>query len=143
MTMRSVRFRASLCSVILAVTTGCAVVHRPPITIAQLEQDAIAAARAEDVTRDSVLVRLVRRAVVRGDRTLDVLMLSGGGQNGAFGAGFLRGWQSRADARFPAFDLVTGISTGALQAPFALVGTKAAIDTLGELYREAQDRVAP
>ena len=143
MTMRRFRFRASLCSAMLAATTGCAVVHRPPITIAQLEQDAIAAARAEDVTRDSVLVRLVRRAVVRGDRTLDVLMLSGGGQNGAFGAGFLRGWQSRADARFPAFDLVTGISTGALQAPFALVGTKAAIDTLGELYREAQDRVAP
>ena len=141
--MRSFLSFASLCSAMLLAATGCAVIHRPPTTIAQLEQDAIAAARAEQATRDSVLVRLVRRAVVRGDRTLDVLMLSGGGQNGAFGAGFLRGWQARNDARLPAFDLVTGVSTGALQAPFAIVGSKAAIDTLGELYREAQDRVAP
>src|SRR5436190_23359675 len=118
MTMRCGRTVALLCYAMLAIATGCAVIHRPPTTIAQLEQDAILGARAEDTLRDSVLVRLVRRAVVRGDRTLDVLMLSGGGQNGAFGAGFLRGWQSRTDARLPAFDLVTGISTGALQAPF-------------------------
>ena len=141
--MRGFRLLALRCAATLAVATGCAVIHRPPITIAQLEQDAIAAARAEEAARDSVLVRLVRRVAVRGDRTLDVLMLSGGGQNGAFGAGFLRGWQSRAEATLPSFDLVTGISTGALQAPFALVGSKAAIDTLGELYREAQERVAP
>ena len=134
---------ASLCFALLGVTSGCAVIHRPPTTLSQLEQDAVAAAHAEDATRDSVLTRLVRRAVARGDRTLDVLMLSGGGQNGAFGAGFLRGWQARGNGRLPVFDLVTGISTGALQAPFALVGTKTAIDTLGELYREAQVRVAP
>lgn len=122
---------------------GCATIHRPPTTLAQLQQDAVAAGHAEETTRDSVLVRLVRRAVSRGDRTLDVLMLSGGGQNGAFGAGFLRGWRSRADASLPVFDLVTGISTGALQAPYALLGTAAAIDTLSELYRQAQQRVAP
>jgi len=133
----------ALCSAITVAATSCAVVHRPPTTIAQLEQDAVAATRAEDAARDSVLVRLVRRAVARGDRTLDVLMLSGGGQNGAFGAGFLRGWQARTGGPLPAFDLITGVSTGALQAPFALVGTKAAIDTLGELYREAEKRVAP
>ena len=140
--MRSSLFRLMLCSTVAAVS-GCAAIKRPPTTMSQLEQDAITAARAEDATRDSVLARLARRVVVRGDRTLEVLMLSGGGQNGAFGAGFLRGWQARTDARLPTFDLVTGISTGALQAPFALVGSKAAIDTLGELYREAKDRVAP
>ncbi|MCU0969996.1 MAG: patatin-like phospholipase family protein [Rubrivivax sp.] len=48
------------------------------------------------------------------------LALSGGGANGAFGAGFLNGWTS-AGTR-PVFKIVTGVSTGALMAPFAFVG---------------------
>ncbi len=55
-----------------------------------------------------------------GARTQDVLALSGGGSNGAFGAGFLYGW-TKAGTR-PNFRLVTGISTGALIAPFAFLG---------------------
>lgn len=129
--------------VVWLLLTGCATIHRPPTTLQQLQQEAVTAGRAEQITRDSVLVRLVRRAVARGDKTLEVLMLSGGGQNGAFGAGFLRGWRSRSDVGLPTFDLVTGISTGALQAPYALLGTVASLDTLSELYRQAQDRVAP
>jgi predicted acylesterase/phospholipase RssA len=43
----------------------------------------------------------------------------------------------------PRFDLVSGISTGALQAPFALLGTPAALDTIATLYRAAADRIAP
>ena len=50
----------------------------------------------------------------------NILALSGGGANGAFGAGILCGW-SAADTR-PAFKIVTGISTGALIAPFAFLG---------------------
>src|SRR5262245_2683060 len=45
------------------------------------------------------------------------LAISGGGDNGAFGAGLLSGW-SAAGSR-PEFKLVTGVSTGALIAPFA------------------------
>ncbi len=48
------------------------------------------------------------------------LALSGGGENGAFTAGLLAGW-SAAGTR-PEFTLVTGISTGALIAPFAFLG---------------------
>ena len=48
------------------------------------------------------------------------LALSGGGANGAFGAGFLNGWTD-AGTR-PVFKIVTGVSTGALMAPFAFVG---------------------
>ena len=48
------------------------------------------------------------------------LALSGGGQDGAFGAGLLVGW-SAAGTR-PEFTIVTGISTGALIAPFAFLG---------------------
>ena len=42
------------------------------------------------------------------------LFLSGGGQNGAFGAGFVDGWRAGAGGRLPDFRVVTGISTGAL-----------------------------
>jgi predicted acylesterase/phospholipase RssA len=48
------------------------------------------------------------------------LALSGGGANGAFGAGLLVGW-SAAGTR-PEFTMVTGVSTGALMAPFAFLG---------------------
>ena len=52
--------------------------------------------------------------------TEDILALSGGGQNGAFGAGLLCGWSTIGDR--PQFKLVTGISTGALIAPLAFLG---------------------
>lgn len=48
------------------------------------------------------------------------LALSGGGQNGAFGAGLLSGWT--ASGTRPEFTMVTGISTGSLIAPFAFLG---------------------
>ena len=48
------------------------------------------------------------------------LAISGGGDNGAFGAGLLNGWTT-AGTR-PTFKLVTGVSTGALSAPFAFAG---------------------
>jgi len=50
----------------------------------------------------------------------NILSLSGGGDNGAFGAGFMQGW-SRSGTR-PEFKLVTGISTGALISTFAFLG---------------------
>jgi predicted acylesterase/phospholipase RssA len=51
-----------------------------------------------------------------------VLALSGGGSYGAFTAGVLNGW-TKADTR-PAFDVVTGVSTGALIAPLAFLGPR-------------------
>lgn len=48
------------------------------------------------------------------------LAISGGGDNGAFGAGLLVGWTETGTR--PDFKLVTGISTGALSAPFAFLG---------------------
>ncbi|HWZ85421.1 MAG TPA: patatin-like phospholipase family protein [Thermoanaerobaculia bacterium] len=48
------------------------------------------------------------------------LAISGGGDNGAFGAGLLNGWTKAGDR--PTFKLVTGVSTGALIAPFAFLG---------------------
>jgi hypothetical protein len=54
------------------------------------------------------------------DREHNYLAISGGGSNGAFGAGLLNGW-SETGTR-PEFTLVTGISTGGLIAPFAFLG---------------------
>ncbi len=48
------------------------------------------------------------------------LAVSGGGDNGAFGAGLINGWTA-AGTR-PEFKMVTGVSTGALIAPFAFLG---------------------
>ena len=50
------------------------------------------------------------------------LAISGGGDNGAFGSGFLNGWT--ASGTRPEFKVVTGVSTGALIAPFAFMGPK-------------------
>jgi predicted acylesterase/phospholipase RssA len=66
--------------------------------------------------------RLAAEAPARGAplRPAHYLALSGGGDNGAFGAGLLAGW-TEAGTR-PEFDVVTGISAGALIAPFAFLG---------------------
>lgn len=64
-----------------------------------------------------------RRRVVAGRQPVEhMLALSGGGENGAFGAGLLIGWTARGDR--PSFDLVTGVSTGALIAPLAFLGPR-------------------
>jgi len=61
------------------------------------------------------------------------LAISGGGENGAFGAGLLAGWTGRPD-----FKIVTGVSTGALTAPFAFLGPKYDA-VLREVYTNTTD----
>lgn len=61
------------------------------------------------------------------------LAISGGGDDGAFGAGLLVGWTERGDR--PEFAVVTGISTGALSAPFAFLGSEYD-DALRRVYTE-------
>jgi len=69
--------------------------------------------------------------------SIDILALSGGGDWGAYGAGFLRAWSQfpTDDPRaMPEFDLITGISTGALIAPYAYLGL---YDRVDELFRHS------
>ena len=82
----------------------------------------------------------IARCSARGLRSLadlpelQLLAVSGGGENGAFGAGLLCGWSEQGSR--PTFDLVTGISTGALTAPFAFwVGLRSA--AARRLHRDA------
>ena len=62
----------------------------------------------------------MRQAGVAGKIPYRALTLSGGGSRGAYGAGVLSGWTVRGDR--PQFDVVTGISTGALLATHAFLG---------------------
>jgi Patatin-like phospholipase len=60
---------------------------------------------------------------LRGKRVeIEALSLSGGGDDGAFGAGLLVGW-SESGTR-PEFEIVTGISTGSMIAPMAFLGPR-------------------
>jgi predicted acylesterase/phospholipase RssA len=89
---------------------------------------------------DTVLHRLERKYKNHLDTgspfIYDILVLSGGGAKGAFGAGFMQGWGTippGPNAR-PQFDMVTGVSTGALIAPFASIGTDEAYMSVADFY---------
>lgn len=64
--------------------------------------------------------------------SLDILEISGGAQNGAFGAGVLAGWNESGTR--PEFDIVTGISVGALLATHAFLGTREDDAVLGQIF---------
>jgi len=115
---------------------GCATTERLPSPAANLTDRAtvlgIPNARFYADTQGAEIVHEALRAVGR-ERAADsigpsgrlppanYLGLSGGSDNGAFGAGLLVGW-SDAGTR-PEFKLVSGVSTGALISPFAFLGS--------------------
>jgi hypothetical protein len=122
--------------------------RREPIAQSDLLKLRRAEAERNTSAHRRVLVRLLERTKAEYDRytagaqkeppVLDVLIVSGGGDWGAFGAGFLKGW-CRVPAQHPLakpeFDIVTGVSTGTLIAPFAFLGDEPAIDQIVNLYR--------
>lgn len=71
------------------------------------------------------------------NKRVDVLALSGGAEDGAYGTGFLKGWSERGDR--PEFSIVTGISTGAIIAPFAFLGSKYD-NVIQRLYTETSQK---
>jgi hypothetical protein len=85
----------------------------------------------------SLVERMHERQAKDPNAALDVLAISGGGDWGAFGTGLLRGWGEVTDPAMkrPQFDVVSGVSTGALIAPFAFLGTDADLKTVDDLYR--------
>jgi predicted acylesterase/phospholipase RssA len=115
------------CCLCLLVLTGCAglalgeskpsVDARPPaersMTFRTLGSD------QQFLELPSVIAAEQLRAA-RAGKPLTILALSGGGAGGAFGAGAVAGL-TRAGTR-PAFDVVTGVSAGALIAPYAFLG---------------------
>ena len=124
---------------ILAMLTGCAatmerngiadarlaekavVVHMPNVRFwgDEVPSDVIAEARRR-LPNMPALAQDAQRA--GGRPIIETLALSGGGADGAFGAGLLAGWTARGDR--PEFEIVTGVSAGAIIAPFAYLGPK-------------------
>jgi len=80
--------------------------------------------RGNFTLRDSLGSALIKKASDHSSSNetvpFNILTLSGGGTRGAFGAGLLHGWTDRGD--IPEFDIVTGVSTGAVMATFAFLG---------------------
>ncbi len=101
---------------------GCATLPREGFTAA--EQAVASPPGFENVRfpENSPQLAAVIETALRPDSQGDItaLALSGGGANGAFGAGVLYAWSQSGE--LPSFQLVTGVSTGALTAPFAFLG---------------------
>ena len=153
------RIALTLLILVLIVVSGAiyyksgAPEKRPDRPLAELmaARRAVDAARAEGYreVRDRFILRLEAKiAAARKSReaappTIDLLVISGGGDWGAFGAGVLKGWgRVKGELARPQFDIVTGVSTGALIAPFAFLGDDASIDRIVHLYRNPRADVA-
>jgi predicted acylesterase/phospholipase RssA len=107
----------ALCAALLA---ACASVERIPYTQQEQELAVIPGIPQARAWADDPAI--ARRPMLdpRARETPIILALSGGGADGAFGAGLLNGWTQRGDR--PKFTIVTGASAGALIAPFAFLG---------------------
>ena len=100
---------------------ACATIQRAPFTEAQQRVASIAGAPEARFWADAPDAARRMRPNYRGpDGRVAMLALSGGADDGAYGAGLLNGWS--ASGRRPDFAIVTGVSTGALIAPFAFLG---------------------
>jgi predicted acylesterase/phospholipase RssA len=125
--------RGFLClSSVISVLAACSSLPRTPYTAAD---DASAQVlNLSDLRRytDEPASTFVKDTDGRfGSGPLIYLALSGGGADGAYGAGVLNGWT--ATGKRPSFSVVSGVSTGALIAPFAFLGP-AYDGTLKEVY---------
>jgi predicted acylesterase/phospholipase RssA len=123
MKMCTLRWSAApVLALLLTVLAGCASAPRVPFTAAERAAASPAGfdniRYAEEDTAYAAMLRAVVRTAPEGD--LNLLAISGGGANGAFGAGLLNGWST--SGKRPVFQIVTGVSTGALTAPFAFLG---------------------
>ena len=124
-----------------AAISGCATLERlPAVTYAEARQIDIldtpdARFYVSDTSRiyDVAIKAFQRSNRARPAQTRHFLALSGGGDDGAFGAGLLVGWSGHGNR--PEFDMVTGVSTGALSAPFAFLG-RAYDQRLAAMYTE-------
>ena len=123
------RMQRWTCMLSVLALVGCALPRRdapPTIFSTATPVDFAAGVRFLSTDRASVEAKstaaLERLRSSSKDGRLQALVLSGGGAGGAFGAGALVGLSRRHER--PRYDVVTGVSTGALIAPFAFLGSE-------------------
>ncbi len=139
-TVAAIASRMGKLPILLTLIAGCAGPARAPYTLA--DELAATVPGYQDIRfyADMPPSRIAAQRELflphgRGtDRHANWLVLSAGGAGGAFGAGVLTGWSERGDR--PKFDLVTGVSAGALIAPFAFVGRQSD-EALARLFTDA------
>ena len=119
--------------VVLAVfLTACGTSSRQQFTAAEQSRASVGDVPSIRFWADSPdLAIIATRYSQRISGQFSYLALSGGGGDGAYGAGFLKGWSQTG--KRPEFTIVSGVSTGALIAPFAFLGS-AYDETLQEIY---------
>jgi hypothetical protein len=108
------------------LTGGCATISPrnvlPQANASQIELEGFHNIRfwgdASAPAIETIVMAVAPKTHMRSSPVSNLLAISGGAEDGAFGAGLLVGW-SDAGTR-PTFDLVTGVSSGALIAPFGL-----------------------
>jgi hypothetical protein len=103
--------------------TGCVTLPRAPFTQAeQASASPLGFGQVRYAAEDESLAGMLRQSLKPdGKGDIDAVAISGGGANGAYGAGLLYGWTK--NGKRPEFQLVTGVSAGALLAPFAFLGS--------------------
>jgi|TARA_R110002126_G_scaffold76017_17_gene190032 predicted patatin/cPLA2 family phospholipase len=119
----STALRSILAMVALLAISACATLQSrqqvPPQLVAE------ATIHADQRLRywgdDNEFARIQAQVAPGPDGDVDYLTLSGGGINGAYGASFLVGWTDKGGR--PEFEVVTGISVGAMIAPMAFLGS--------------------
>ena len=131
----SLALRAAAACLVLAFLAGCASIARlpapPPQQVSAIDVLGVPETRFWADGDPAPLIAFYERLLSRREAGRPVgrggrippghfLALSGGADDGAFGAGVLVGWTETGQR--PEFDLVTGISAGALIAPFAFLG---------------------
>ena len=119
------RIGSGLFGIVMALAlTACGTLERPTGPLRIADGTLIKAQDPRIQSNDSARLQEFTQEIagrLRPDHPTTILALSGGGANGAYGAGLLTGWSERGDR--PTFDVVTGVSTGALAAPFAFLGS--------------------
>jgi predicted acylesterase/phospholipase RssA len=129
-------FAAALYCLVLACSGGCAPASTSRFANLTPDQAQVLGSKIR-AEQEAVLQQDLREAFAI-HLPENVLVLSGGGPDGAFGCGVLNGWRLSPTKR-PIFDVVTGVSTGALIAPFAFLGEERDDQLLRELYTHLRD----
>jgi predicted acylesterase/phospholipase RssA len=105
---------------VMFILAGCSSLPRTPYTAPDAASSTVLDLSELRSYADEPASMFLKPNVSSRTGPLSYLALSGGGADGAYGAGVLNGW-SAAGAR-PEFSVVSGVSTGALIAPFAFLG---------------------
>jgi len=113
------------------ILAGCSSLPRTPYTAPDAASSTVLDLSELRSYADEPASMFLKTNVSSRTGPLSYLALSGGGADGAYGAGVLNGW-SAAGTR-PEFSVVSGVSTGALIAPFAFLGP-AYDTTLRDVY---------